>query len=164
MAWMRSRDNSGGQQKDYLNAADTAGRPMALASILFTLLFIAAIALLLFSAGRWAYNQMIDEEITVTTTQQEAAKKDNAENADVIVETTPDTTVTADTSVSDGAATDTGTSTTESSANSTSTATAPVTTAAVPKTGPGSVLGLFVVTVILASVAHYRYQVVKNRS
>jgi cytoskeletal protein RodZ len=162
MAWMRNRDNSGGQQKDYLNAADTAGRPMALASILFTLLFIAAIALLLFSAGRWAYNQMIDEEITVTTTQQEAAKTEDPAN-DVTVEPAPDNSVTADTTVTDSSSPSGSTEPADSSANSSSTTTAPITTATVPKTGPGSLLGIFAVTVLLATAVHYRYQVVKNR-
>jgi cytoskeletal protein RodZ len=162
MAWMRNRDNSGGQQKDYLNAADTAGRPMALASILFTLLFIAAIALLLFSAGRWAYNQMIDEEITVTTTQQEAAKTEDPAK-DVAVESAPDNSASADTTVTESSSPSGSTAPTDSSANSSSTTTAPITTAAVPKTGPESLLGIFLVTVLLATAVHYRYQVVKNR-
>jgi cytoskeletal protein RodZ len=156
---MRNRDNSGGQQKDYLNAEDTAGRPMALASILFTLLFIAAIALLLFSAGRWAYGQMIDEEVTVSTTQQEEAKTEDTNNGDVAITTNPDNTTSTETTV---------TTTAPSESASESTATTTGSTASngatdVPNTGPGSLVGIFIVTVILATLIHYRFQIVKNR-
>ena len=155
MAWMKRRDNSGGAQKDYLNEADTAGRPMALASILFTLLFIAAIALLLFSVGRWAYNQMIDEEVSVSTTQQEEQNTEES-TGNVTVETTPDSATTSGNNNSNTTANE-GSSTPAATNTNTSTS------GAVPNTGPGSLLGVFVVTVILATGIHYRYLIVKNR-
>jgi cytoskeletal protein RodZ len=161
MAWMRNRDNSGGQ-RDYLNAEDTAGRPMALASILFTLLFIAAIVLLLFSAGRWAYNQMIDEEVTVTTTQLESANNDTS-NGNVTVESganTQTTEASADiTSPQNNVASEPASTPTTPS----ETTVATTTTAAVPNTGPGSLLSVFAVSTLLATVLHYRYQLRKNR-
>lgn len=172
MAWMRRRDNSGGAQKDYLNAADTAGRPMALASILFTLLFIAAIALLIFSAGRWAYNQMIDEQVTVTTTQEETPKNENTStsntevtNTNASTEDTSNSSNTSSASNTEGTSTLSGSTTvnTSSTSNANTVSGASTTSSNVPNTGPGSLLGVFVVTVILATGLHYRYQIAKNR-
>jgi len=189
MAWMNRQDNSGGQQRDYLNAPDTARRPMALASVLFTLLFIAAIALLLFGAGRWAYSRFTQQETSVTTTQQsdqaqEQPPKDDAATQDTSSGTTTDTTQTDGTS-QDTTTTDTTNTESPEQANGTTTGagssgatnnqttndasssalanTGPTTPEAVPNTGSASLVGIFTVSVVLAGFAHHRYLITRKR-
>jgi cobalamin biosynthesis Mg chelatase CobN len=182
MAWANNQDNSGGKQNDYLNAADTAGRPMALASILFTLLFIAAVALLLFSAGRWAYNQFIQEDAPVATTSEQAANDAATTNP---IDGTPSDSASGEGSESagtnnqasnnsseqnttggSGATTTSDASSSEAASGTTATSTTPTTGAStpesVPNTGPESLLAIFAATVVIGAFAHNRWAALKR--
>ncbi len=48
-------------QTDYLNATDTAGRPMALVSMIIIILLIIALTWGAITAGRWIYNELTND-------------------------------------------------------------------------------------------------------
>lgn len=75
-------DDDGGAQNDYLNAPDTAGRPMALMSLIVVFLVIAAIALALFAGGRWLYNEYAnsdDQDSNDVATSQDVQNTESTE-------------------------------------------------------------------------------------
>jgi len=169
MAWMKRQDNSGGAQSDYLNSADTATRPMALASILFTLVLIAALAVLLFSAGKWAYNRINQDDATVATTSEQVSNDSTAQSttSEPAENTTPSTATTTDQPIGEPQGVSSSQSAENQPNNTASTATTPATGAVstpntVPNTGTGALLSVFMTTFILATGAAYGRHIVRK--
>lgn len=101
-------NDNDGVQRDYLNAPDTAGRPMSLMSLILTFLLIAALALLSFIAGRWAYNAITENDSNNVADTSETATDQNGTEGD---ESTGDTSTTEGDSSADTNGGDTATDT-----------------------------------------------------
>lgn len=174
MAWMNRQDNSGGVQGDYLNAADTATRPMAIASLLLTLVLISAIALMLFSAGRWAYNRFNQNDATVATTSENQVTEDSqqtntsqqpatpAEESDTPSSTPENTPANTSDTSSQQANTAQSAQTQDTNALASPT-TGASTPEVVPNTGSGSTLGYFAAASVLATLIAYGWQLKRIR-
>lgn len=176
MAWMNRQDNSGGVQGDYLNAADTATRPMAIASLLLTLVLIGAIALMLFSVGRWAYNRFNQTDANVATTSDSQTANESGQDESSQQPTTPPAESDASsTSQSQGdtdnanTASSQQTNTAQSEQGQSGATVATPTTGAslpetVPNTGPNSTLAYFLLSSMLATTAAYGWQIKRNHT
>jgi hypothetical protein len=137
----------------YANRNNSTGRAwlMALLSLLITVAVLTA----LFFGGRWIYRTLTNDDVKVVTTSNGTAS-----NSDTIIETTtPSTTTPASEPngvVSDEAATTTSSTAhtgTHSSTNNTA-STTPKTgdSEALPNTGAGNILGLFLAVTALGYI------------
>lgn len=78
-----ANNSGGGAHDDYLNAPETAGRPMAITSLLLVFLLVAGVALALFVGGRWLYEQYLkdDKQTVVQEDSNQASSQNNGESA-----------------------------------------------------------------------------------
>ena len=144
---------------DYLQTTDTVSRPMALIFTLLIVFVVGAVAFSLFLGGRWLFQnldgsnapkvQVVENPITVTTPSAASTSSNTTSNSSGSTssasQTKPSTTTSTAASTS---------STATQTATSTPT-TGPSTTAeSIPATGPTEVLGVFIVTMLLATFAH----------
>lgn len=173
MAWMNRQDNSGGEQGDYLNAADSAGRPMAIASLLITLVLIGAITLLLFSVGRWAYNRLNQTDASIATTSETSSPNGEPQGGNdqqpapvASGESSP----TQDSSVNGSSQSSLQTGTPQQGSDQGNTAnTTPATGATplpetVPNTGASTAAVYFVISSLLATTGAYTWQLLRQRT
>jgi hypothetical protein len=173
-----ANNNGGGSHDDYLNAPDTAGRPMAIVSLILVFLVIGALAFLLFAGGRWLYNEYVDGDETTQVvvdeqdsgagqeTEDSAGGADNGSgqpaNGDNGTGTTDDTATTGgeEDAIAGGIETDEEAASGEQDA-ATSAVTGPATTEEVPDTGPGSLLAVFIGVSVLAAILHRKWLINK---
>ena len=141
------------KQSDYLNATDTAGRPMALVSMILIVLLLAALTLVALSAASWAYNKITSDD---GQTSSDVATNDNSNDKDGATDDQDGTTSTSSGENQGSGASQSGT--TGSSSSDSSSTTAPNGT--IPDTGAGSLLGVFAVTSVAGSVL---YQIALRR-
>lgn len=76
-----ANNSGGGAHDDYLNAPETAGRPMAITSLLLVFLLVAGVALALFVSGRWLYDQYLKDD-KQTVVQEDSSQTGSQNNGD----------------------------------------------------------------------------------
>ena len=164
MAWLRRQDTSE-PQIDYLSTPDSATRPMALVSILFTFVIIAALIFLLLTVGRWGYEQLVLDrpaDAPATTSQTEETPPTTVTNENSAAPTSPvvndDPTTPTQITPPATQSSQSGVNTSSSGTSSSTPATGPSAVSTVPATGPSHVFGLFLGSFIFAMCGYYVWQ------
>ena len=153
MSWFK-RTNNSNIEDDYLQTTETVSRPLAIIFTIIIVLVMSAAVFSLFLGGRWLFENLDGSNEPTTTVVV----------TNPITETTPtaSSTTAAETNPAGASSNQPSTSTSNGTgATSSSSNTSPkpvsntvITASAIPATGPSETIVLFVLTAIIATLAH----------